>query len=78
MEALTMIRLARAHGMQVMVGCMIETSVGIATMAQLAPLVDYVDLDGALLIDNDPFRGPPVIDGTLTLADAPGHGCAPR
>jgi L-Ala-D/L-Glu epimerase len=77
MEALTMIRMARVYGMQVMVGCMIETSVGIATMAQLAPLVDYVDLDGNLLVANDPFRGPSVIGGTLALAEAPGHGCHP-
>ncbi|MBT3270494.1 dipeptide epimerase [Candidatus Poribacteria bacterium] len=75
-EALSMIRLARVHGLQVMVGCMIESSVGIATMAQLAPLVDYVDLDGNLLIDNDPYRGPPIADGVLALQDAPGNGCS--
>jgi L-alanine-DL-glutamate epimerase-like enolase superfamily enzyme len=76
-EALTMIRLARVHGMQVMVGCMIESSVGVSTMAQLAPLVDYVDLDGNLLIANDPFRGPAVTHGVLQLGDAAGNGCHP-
>ncbi len=75
MQALTMIRMARVHGMRVMVGCMIESSVGIATMAQLAPLVDYVDLDGHLLISNDPYRGPSVVDGALALTDVPGNGC---
>ena len=74
-EALTMIRLARVHEMQVMVGCMIESSVGISTMAQLAPLVDYVDLDGNLLVGNDPYRGPTVADGVLELTEAAGNGC---
>ncbi|MAF11955.1 dipeptide epimerase [Candidatus Poribacteria bacterium] len=76
-EALTMMRLARVHGLQIMVGCMIESSVGIATMAQLAPLADYVDLDGNLLVDNDPYRGPTIADGALALCDTPGHGCLP-
>ncbi len=77
MEALTMIHLARVHSMQVMVGCMIESSVGIAMMAQLAPLVDYVDLDGNLLIENDPFTGPSVVVGALKLEELPGAGHRP-
>ncbi|MDA1192245.1 MAG: dipeptide epimerase [Candidatus Poribacteria bacterium] len=73
-EALTMIRLARVFQMRVMVGCMIETSIGIGMMAQLAALADYVDLDGHLLIVNDPYQGPALTDGAFTLPDAPGIG----
>ena len=50
-----MAAVARAHGMLVMMGCMIETSVGITTAAHLAPLLDYADLDGAALVANDPY-----------------------
>jgi L-Ala-D/L-Glu epimerase / N-acetyl-D-glutamate racemase len=69
-----MIEEARALGMRVMLGCMIETSVGITAAAHLAPLVDHVDLDGNLLISNDPFRGVLVRDGRLVLPDGPGLG----
>lgn len=57
-EAIRMVHCARAHGLQVMLGCMIESTLGIASAVQLAPLVDYVDLDGAALLADDPFRGP--------------------
>ena len=74
LEAMTMIRLAHALGMRVMLGCMIESSIGIATMLQLAPLADDVDLDGNLLITNDPYEGPRLVDGVHVLTEAPGNG----
>jgi L-Ala-D/L-Glu epimerase len=73
-EALRMIAIARAHGMLVMLGCMIETSLGITMGAHLAPLLDYADLDGALLLANDPFVGATMDGGEITLPDAPGLG----
>lgn len=65
---------ARALGLKVMLGCTIESSLGIAAAAHLAPLADYVDLDGNLLIANDPFDGHPVVEGRIKLRDAPGLG----
>ena len=73
-EAMKMIHAARAHGREVMLGCMIESAVSIAAAAALAPLVDYVDLDGALLLESDPFEGSPVTPGSINLADRPGLG----
>jgi len=73
-EAMSMIRAARAHSMRVMVGCMIESSVGIASMAQLTPLVDYVDLDGHLLVANDPYEGARCVAGRIALTEASGTG----
>jgi L-alanine-DL-glutamate epimerase-like enolase superfamily enzyme len=75
-EALRMVATARAHGMLVMMGCMIESSLGIAAAAQLAPLLDCADLDGAALLADDPFRGPTIEGGVIALADAPGLGVA--
>jgi L-alanine-DL-glutamate epimerase-like enolase superfamily enzyme len=69
-----MIERARGLGMKVMLGCMIETSVGITAAAHLAPLADHADLDGNLLITNDPFRGAVVRDGRLVPPDRPGLG----
>jgi L-alanine-DL-glutamate epimerase-like enolase superfamily enzyme len=69
-----MIERARGLGMKVMLGCMIETSVGITAAAHLAPLADHADLDGNLLIANDPFRGAVVRDGRLVPKDRPGLG----
>ena len=77
-EAMRMIAVARAHGLQVMLGCMIETSVGITAAAHLAPLVDWADLDGNQTVINDPFTGVRVKDGRLVLPDAPGLGVEPR
>lgn len=77
-EALRMIAVARAHGLKVMLGCMIESSLGIAAAAQISPLVDTADLDGHLLIDNDPFVGPLVRDGQVILPEGPGLGVRPR
>lgn len=77
-EALRMIATARAHGMRVMLGCMVESSVGITAAAHLSPLVDYADLDGNLLIADDPFTGARIVDGRIVLPDAPGLGVEPR
>src|SRR5688500_6727055 len=73
-EALRMIAVARTHGMLVMCGCMIETSLGITAAAHLAPLLDYADLDGAALVANDPFIGASIAGGRIALRDAPGLG----
>jgi L-alanine-DL-glutamate epimerase-like enolase superfamily enzyme len=77
-EALRMIHTARAHGMKVMLGCMISSSLDIAAAAHLSPLVDYADLDGFLLIDNDPFSGLRADHGKLILSAEPGLGVSPR
>ena len=60
--------------MKVMVGCMTETSCAVSAAAQLSPAVDFADLDGNLLIDNDRFSGVKVVDGKLSLPDRPGIG----
>ena len=73
-EALRMIAATRTHGMLVMCGCMIETSLGITAAAHLAPLLDYADLDGAALVANDPFIGASIAGGRIALRDAPGLG----
>jgi L-alanine-DL-glutamate epimerase-like enolase superfamily enzyme len=77
-EAHQMITVARALGLKVMLGCMTETSCAISAAAQLSPLVDWADLDGALLIKNDIFLGTTVVDGKLTLNDLPGIGVVKR
>ena len=68
---------ARAE-LKVMLGCMIESSLGISAMAQLAPLADYADLDGAALLSDDPFEGVSITDGFIKLSDTPGLGVSPR
>jgi L-alanine-DL-glutamate epimerase-like enolase superfamily enzyme len=73
-EALRMIHAARALDLRVMLGCMIESELGISQAAQLASLVDYIDLDGHLLISNAPFTGLGLSAGRLVLSDAPGLG----
>ena len=73
-EANKMLNLARSLDMKVMIGCMTETSCAISAAAQLSPMVDWADLDGALLIKNDPYEGIKVIDGKVTLNDYPGIG----
>ncbi len=77
-EAQRMIAVARAHDLQVMLGCMVETSVGITAAAHLAPLVDWADLDGTLLISDDPFAGVRVENGRLILPGGSGLGVNPR
>ncbi len=73
-EAHKMLDLARALGMKVMIGCMTETSCAISAAAQLSPMTDWADLDGNLLISNDPYKGVTVTDGKVTLIDRPGIG----
>ena len=77
-EAHQMIILARALGLKTMLGCMTETSCAISAAAQLSPLVDWADLDGAVLIRNDPFDGAAIVDGKITLPDRAGIGVSKR
>ena len=73
-EAVKMIDMARERDMKIMLGCMIESSVAITAAAHLSPLVDYADLDGNLLINNDPYTGVTINDGKLILPDGNGAG----
>lgn len=74
-EARKMITVARSMGMQVMLGCMTETSCAVTAAAHLAPLADFLDLDGNLLISNNPFEGgAQVVNGKISLPDGPGLG----
>lgn len=77
-EALRMVHTARAMKMKVMIGCMIESSVLATAAAHLTPLCDYADLDGPLLITDDPFSGVRYEGARLRLPDVPGLGVAPR
>ncbi|WP_276279057.1 dipeptide epimerase [Halorussus caseinilyticus] len=75
-EAKRMIHAARAHGLEVMLGCMIESNAAIAAAAHLAPLLDYADLDGSLLLAEDEYAGVPMPEGEIDLAgmERPGTG----
>lgn len=73
-EAWKILTVARAANMQVMIGCMTETSCAISAASQLSPAVDWADLDGNLLISNDIYKGTTVVDGKLRLNDLPGIG----
>jgi L-alanine-DL-glutamate epimerase-like enolase superfamily enzyme len=73
-EAWKILTVARAANMQVMIGCMTETSCAISAASQLSPAADFADLDGNLLISNDIYRGTGVTDGKLVLNDLPGIG----
>ena len=73
-EAIKMVEMAREREMKIMLGCMIESSVAITAAAHLSPLVDYADLDGNLLISNDPYVGVKVEDGKLILPNSNGMG----
>jgi L-alanine-DL-glutamate epimerase-like enolase superfamily enzyme len=75
--ALQMIHLARGHHLKIMMGCMIESSISITAAAHLSPLLDYADLDGNLLISDDPYRGVTVQGGQLILPREPGLGLSP-
>ncbi len=77
-EARRAIAVARALDMQVMLSCMIESSVAVTAAAHLAPLCDYVDLDGPLLIKNDPYEGVTYAGAQLRLSDRPGVGVKKR
>ena len=72
--ALEMIKTARAEGLQVMVGCMTESTVGISAVAHLAPLIDYADMDGQHFIENDPATGVQVTAEGIIYADSWGTG----
>ncbi len=73
-EMLRLIHAARAHGMRIMLGSMVESSLALSAAAQLAPLADQLDLDGHWLIRDDPFTGAPGERGRITLSDRPGLG----
>ena len=73
-EAVRIVHVARSFGMTVMAGCMIESSLGISAVAQLAPLLDHADLDGAALLAEDPFVGATIDHGRIHLPDGPGLG----
>ena len=77
LEAWRMIQVARSLGLKTMLGCMISSSVSVTAAAHLSPLVDYADLDGNLLIANDPYSGVQVERGKLILPDRPGLGLKP-
>ena len=69
-----MTAIARSVGLKLMLGCMIESSLGIAAGVAVAPLFDWLDLDGNLLISNDPFRGLAIVDGRWREPMGPGLG----
>ncbi len=77
-EARKMITVARSLGLQVMLGCMTETSCAVSAAAQLSPLADWADLDGNLLIANDPFDGMTLENGRIRLPGTPGIGITPK
>jgi L-alanine-DL-glutamate epimerase-like enolase superfamily enzyme len=77
-EALRMIATARAHGMLVMCGCMIESSLGITAAAHFAPLLDHADFDGAALLSDDPYDGATIERGQIRIPEAPGLGVTAR
>ena len=77
LEACRMLMIAKALGMKTMLGCMVSSSVSVTAAAHLSPLVDYSDLDGNLLISNDPFHGVRVEKGKLILPKGPGLGLTP-
>jgi L-alanine-DL-glutamate epimerase-like enolase superfamily enzyme len=76
-EAISIVHAARALGLGVMLGCMIESGLGIAAACQLASLCDHVDLDGNLLLADDPWPGVEFADGVQLPADSPGLGVRP-
>jgi L-alanine-DL-glutamate epimerase-like enolase superfamily enzyme len=76
-EALRMVHAARALGLRVMIGCMVESQLGVAPAAQLASLADWVDLDGHLLLADEPFRGLELADGRVLPGNGPGLGVEP-
>ncbi len=76
-EALRLVAVARSLNLKLMLGCMIESSLAISAGATISPLFDYVDLDGNLLINNDPFRGLKLQGDRWLLSDQPGLGVEP-
>jgi L-alanine-DL-glutamate epimerase-like enolase superfamily enzyme len=76
-EAVRMVHAARALGLGVMLGCMVESGLGIAPGAHIASLMDHVDLDGNLLLASDPWPGVEFVGGVQLPADRPGLGVSP-
>jgi L-Ala-D/L-Glu epimerase len=76
-EAVRMVHAARALGLSVMIGCMVESQLGVAPAAQIASLADWVDLDGHLLLADEPFRGLQLEDGRVLPSHGPGLGVEP-
>ncbi|UBM57611.1 dipeptide epimerase [Marinilongibacter aquaticus] len=72
--AMEMIKTCRELGLKIMLGCMMESSIGISTLAQLACLVDFVDMDGSSMIANDPADGVKIVKGEAVFNDRLGHG----
>jgi L-alanine-DL-glutamate epimerase-like enolase superfamily enzyme len=72
--ALRMIQKAKSLGMKTMVGCMTESSVGISAIAHIAPLLDYVDMDGAMLLAKDPAKGVRIFPNEVRFPEGPGIG----
>jgi L-alanine-DL-glutamate epimerase-like enolase superfamily enzyme len=77
-EALRMIAAARTHGLLIMAGCMVETSLGVTAAAHFSPLVDFADLDGAALLRDDPYEGATIQGGVIQLPAGPGLGVSAR
>jgi L-Ala-D/L-Glu epimerase len=77
-EALRMVHAARALGLRVMLGCMVESQLGVAPAAQIASLADWVDLDGHLLLADEPFTGLELRDGRVLPSTGPGLGVEPE
>jgi len=76
-EAMRTLLVAKSLGIKTMLGCMISSSISVTAAAHLSPLVDYADLDGNLLITNDPYVGVKVQAGKLILPVDPGLGVKP-
>jgi len=79
-EAIRTVHAARAHGLEVMLSCMVESNASLAAAAHLAPMADYADLDGSLLLADDPYAGVPMPGGEIDLdaLDRPGTGASPE
>ncbi len=73
-EASIMIKTAKKYNLKIMFGCMVESSIGITALAQFASQADYLDLDGNLLIDNDPYNGLQIVNGVPVLPKGNGLG----
>jgi L-alanine-DL-glutamate epimerase-like enolase superfamily enzyme len=78
LEARRVVAAARSHGLEVMCGCMIESNASIAAAAQLAPLLDHVDIDGSLLLADDPYEGVELSGGEIRLSEQERAGTGAR
>jgi len=76
-EAIKMVKKARDLNLKAMIGCFIESSLGITAAVHIATLFDYIDLDGALLLKTDPFQGARINNGQIILPRLPGLGVQP-